>query len=482
MNLDGGRLVFGGKRASAGLGLAIVMALSALVSLAVGSQFGGGGNAYMVKVHFPAVNGIIEGSDVFFGGVRTGTVQRLDIDPDAKGVVVTMNIDRQYAPLHEDATAAIRPKSLLGEKYIAVTVGSPDKPAVADGATLPASATSVNVELDQLINIFDAPTRKQLQVLIDNLGVGLAGQGRMTNETIQTGGKDLNALADVTDVLAARDAELRRIIDALTRLTQTLSTDQNRQTYIDLLKHSDQVLQTLKQEDAHVQQGIERMNQFFGALDTGLAGRQQDVQALFADLPETLKDLDQLTQGLAAQGHVAYPLTITAAPGTIAAPIVFGSQPANTAFTKDVYTRVQPSQGCFTVDYRKYDAQGFAADSGVPHDGTHINPSTGQPDPTDATVKTLPIPCTGFATAFTTLGLTACLGNPTTECVLNVLQQMCTNLNLSPCPFGSAAQLSAAQRQTRLLPQGAQLPVPTAPKLGTLQQQAQDDLFRYLLR
>jgi len=480
MNLDGGRLAFGGKRASAGLGLAVVMALSAVVSLALGSTFGGGSNSYDVKVHFPTVNGIIEGSDVYFGGVRTGIVQALEIDKDGKGVIVTLQIERAYAPIHEDATAAVRPKSLLGEKYVAVTVGSPDKPAIREGSTLPESATSVNVELDQLINVFDEPTRKQLQVLIANLGSGVAGQGRTTNETIQTGGQDLHDLANVTDVLAARDAELQRIIDALTRLTATLATDQNRQKYVDLLKHSDAVLQTLKDEDAHVQQGIDRMNTFFGQLDTGLAGRQADVQAIFADLPTTLHDLDQLSVGLARQGHIAYPLVVKSAPGAIESPLVFGSQPASTAFTKNVYTRVSPAQGCFTVNYRGYDAQGNAYDTGVPHDGTHVNPTTHTPDPTDATVKTLPIPCTGFATAFTTLGLSACLSNPTTGCVTAVLQGVCANLSLSPCPFGAAATGAAAN--TRLLPSGTRTTVPDAPALSPLQQKAQDDLFRYLLR
>src|SRR5258708_24535817 len=106
-----------------------------------------------------------------------------------------------------------------------MTVGDPAKDAIPDGATLPPDATSVNVELDQLLNIFDKPTRDQLQKLIVSLGAGLAGQGRNTNETFHTGATDLTNLAHVTDIMQARDAELPKVIAALTHVKQTLSTD-----------------------------------------------------------------------------------------------------------------------------------------------------------------------------------------------------------------------------------------------------------------
>src|SRR5258708_23883841 len=227
-----------GKRASVGLGLAVALAMSVVSVLATTLSLGSGRNDYEVNMHFPTANGLIEGSDVFFGGVKVGTVARVVVDQAAlatnansnfanptQTADITVSIGKQYAPLHQGATAAIRPKSLLGEKYVAMTVGDPAKEAIPDGATLPPDATSVNVELDQLINIFDKRTRDQLQKLIDSLGAGLAGQGRNTNETFQTGATDLTNLAAATDLLQARDAELRKVIEALTKITQTLSTD-----------------------------------------------------------------------------------------------------------------------------------------------------------------------------------------------------------------------------------------------------------------
>src|ERR1700738_241567 len=194
----------GGKKASIGLGLAVALAITAVATMVSFLSLGSGNNDYTVKVHFPTANGLIDGSDVFIGGVKVGVVNSVVVDPSPPAdngssnfanptttATATISIGKQYSPLHQGALAAIRPKSLLGEKYVAMTVGDPTKDAIPNGTTLPPEATSVNVELDQLINVFDAATRKQLQKLIDNLGTGLIGQGRNTNQTIQVGSTHL---------------------------------------------------------------------------------------------------------------------------------------------------------------------------------------------------------------------------------------------------------------------------------------------------
>jgi virulence factor Mce-like protein len=364
--------------------LAVAIAIGTVATTASIFSLGSGNNDYTVKVHFPTANGLIDGSDVFIGGVKVGVVNSVVVDPTppvdngnsnfanpTTTATATISIGKQYSPLHQGATAAIRPKSLLGEKYVAMTVGDPGKDAIPNGTTLPPEATSVNVELDQLVNVFDAATRKQLQKLIDNLGTGLIGQGRNTNQTFQVGQTDLGNLATVTDVLQARDVELKRIIDALSKITTSLATDQQRANYPDLLKHSDTVLQALIAEDADVAQGIDRMNTFFGILDASFAGRQQDMSAILASLPRTVSDLDALSMTLGPQGHVALGVVQKTAPGVVASDLIFGSVPAKNAasgytFTSDLYTRVLPSQGCFNVGTRTYDASGFAHDSLTP--------------------------------------------------------------------------------------------------------------------
>ena len=472
----GGReSLFGGKQASVGLGLAVLLTIMTAMIAAIGSSLGAGNNQYEVAIHFSTGNGIIEGSDVFFGGVKVGTVKTLQLDQDGKAILMTVSIGQQYAPIHEGATAAIRPKSLLGEKYVAMTVGDPSKPAYKNGDSLPQSVTSVNVELDQIINIFDEPTRKQLQVLIDQLGLGVAGQGRNTNETIQSGTQDLNDLAKVTDTLQARDAELKQIIEALTKLTATLSTDQQRQTYVALLAHSETVLKTLKDEDANVKQGIDRMNSLFGTFDAGLNGRQDDLNGVFKALPNTVTDLDNLSVNLAREGHIGYPVLQKSIGGIVSAPLIFGSRSSSNQFTGNIWTRVMTAVGCFYVNQRSKDANGFYTDNGGP-----IHPPDGHGGNytfTSAGAALSPV-CDSGAT-----GLLALLGTVCTQTPLNpVTQSICQS---------AAAQAPAAAQGSKPAPSttpGGAAPTATSPQgpvptqtLPPGAEQAQKDLLNYLL-
>jgi virulence factor Mce-like protein len=460
------------------LGVAVALAIAVVGALATTFSLGSGRNDYEVKVHFPTANGLIEGSDVFFGGVKVGTVASVVVDdtPPANNAnsnfqsptqtaMITVSIGKQYSPLHQGATAAIRPKSLLGEKYVAMTVGDPGRDAIPDGATLPPDATSVNVELDQLINVFDAPTRAQLQKLIDSLGTGLAGQGRNTNETFQTGATDLTNLAGVTDILQARDAELRRVIEALTKITETLSTDQQRANYPDLLAHSDTVLKTLIAEDADVSSGIDRMNTFFGLLDQGLAGRQQDFNQIITDLPVTVSSVDALASVLAPQGHVGLAIVQAAAPGVVGGDLIFGSQPDMTTYTNDMYTRVMPAQGCYSVGTRTYNSNGYATDN----QGQLTRPGSGNPNQD----CTLPAFANGCASVTCLGGLAGGL------CVLENLPPAVCNLLTGGVIGSSASGASLTRTSLSSQPQRGVLGLPLQPSADT---QATQNLVTYLLR
>ena len=423
----------GSRRASVAVGVAALIAIVTVVGASFDLSLNSGrSQSYQIKAHFPTVNGVIEGSDVFFGGVRVGNVTGLAVDQDSHGATATLSIDKKYAPVHEGATAAVRPKSLLGEKYIFMTVGDPSKPAICDGCQLPDSATAVNVELDQLINILDEPTRKELQQLISNLGTGLAGQGPNTNQTFQTGQTNLSDLSQVTAVLAQRDAELKRIIEALTKLTATLSTDPNRATYVNLLKHSDEVLQTLKAEDATVQQSIDRTDQFFNELDQGLTPQASNLQGIFADLPNTITQLDALSVTLGRQGNVGYPVIKLAGAGALEGDLIFGSQPANGvgAFTNNVFTRVAPAQGCFSVNGRSTDANGLQQRNSTV---VRRDQGGGASDPSPLCT----IPGGGFLTCPSTL-----TSAPAT-CVTAILQSLCA-LNIPPSTVCSTVPKPAA--------------------------------------
>jgi phospholipid/cholesterol/gamma-HCH transport system substrate-binding protein len=138
---------------------------------------GGGGADY--KLEFPEAGQLVRGDQVQVGGVPVGSVKDLELTPTFTAIV-RIHVDGKLAPLHEGTTAQVRVPSLssVANRYIALSPGPNNRRALAAGSKLPASATQPVVDLDQLFNIFNQPTRKGLQQFVQGSAEQYAGSAR----------------------------------------------------------------------------------------------------------------------------------------------------------------------------------------------------------------------------------------------------------------------------------------------------------------
>jgi phospholipid/cholesterol/gamma-HCH transport system substrate-binding protein len=96
---------------------------------------------------------------------------------------ITVKVSDDFAPLHQGTTAVIRATSLSGiaNRYIALTPGPNSNPKLPDGATLGTESTTSIVDLDQVFDTLDAPTRRALQNTIKGLGRWYDARGAQAN-------------------------------------------------------------------------------------------------------------------------------------------------------------------------------------------------------------------------------------------------------------------------------------------------------------
>src|SRR4051812_12295401 len=73
---------------------------------------------YQMKVAFPEATQLGLEADVRVAGVRIGKVRKKELDPNGNRTVATLEIERKFAPIHKDARAILRQKTLLGETYV----------------------------------------------------------------------------------------------------------------------------------------------------------------------------------------------------------------------------------------------------------------------------------------------------------------------------------------------------------------------------
>jgi virulence factor Mce-like protein len=173
---------------------------------------------YKVSAELPNAASLVPGNDVRIGGVRVGQVDQVTPQQNDDGSVsakVDMKLDTEQDPLPEDSTVVVRSRSALGLKYLEINRGRSSQ-GFPQGATIPVTAARPEpVEIDQVFNTFDEPTRRAIQVNLTEFGNALAGRGANLNAAIGELRPLLERLEPVMRNLAAPQTGLARFVSAL---------------------------------------------------------------------------------------------------------------------------------------------------------------------------------------------------------------------------------------------------------------------------
>ncbi len=115
----------------------IILLLFAVAIFAIGSHQRYFQSQYTLWVSFSNIKGLIIGSPVRLAGLTVGRVSAIYFARDIgeKTIKVEMKINRKVQKrIREDSVASIQTMGLLGDKYVEITMGSPDKGALSDQA------------------------------------------------------------------------------------------------------------------------------------------------------------------------------------------------------------------------------------------------------------------------------------------------------------------------------------------------------------
>lgn len=108
-------------------------------------------NHYMM--HFPAGDGLITGAKVLLGGISAGTVSEVGFDQEKKNVKVIIAVQRKFESLlREDSQAEIATQGLLGDKFIAISMGTDEAAVLKPESEISVKATK---DLAQLLSRSD---------------------------------------------------------------------------------------------------------------------------------------------------------------------------------------------------------------------------------------------------------------------------------------------------------------------------------------
>jgi ABC-type transporter Mla subunit MlaD len=141
---------------------------------------------YTLYLQMRNASEVTRNAEVHMGGALVGTVTKVTPVRDAAGqpiALLTMSLHKDVQPLSVDSTFDVRLKGAIGLKYIDLTKGTSTR-TFRDGGTVPFSQSHAEVDLDQVLSMFDPPTRTGVRSSTTGFSDALAGRGSDINSAI----------------------------------------------------------------------------------------------------------------------------------------------------------------------------------------------------------------------------------------------------------------------------------------------------------
>jgi phospholipid/cholesterol/gamma-HCH transport system substrate-binding protein len=117
-----------------------------------------------VDVVFNDVNGLKEGGNIWFSGVKIGTIKKIQFYGSSQ-VQVIMNIEEEAQKyIHKDAKASLSSDGLIGNKIIVITSGSLKAPIIQTGDRIGEAAT---LSTDDIMKTFQVNNKNLVDITTD---------------------------------------------------------------------------------------------------------------------------------------------------------------------------------------------------------------------------------------------------------------------------------------------------------------------------
>lgn len=272
-----------------GIVLALGIGVFMLGVFTLGGQKKTFASTISLKAIFHDVNGLQKGNNIWFSGVKVGTIRSIEFDPQAR-VIVSMNVEESVQKyIHTDAHAKVGSDGLIGNRIIVIYGGSEAGQQVESGDTLSVetlSSTEGMLDTLQQNNRNLLAITANFKLISDQIasGKGTAGQLLTSDDlanSLHAALTSLNAATRNAEVLTANLDRFSANMNKPGTFANDLVTDT---AIFSQLRRSTSQIQTAAANIRQVSEQINSPNSAAGVL-------LNDPEAA-ANIQETLRNLN----------------------------------------------------------------------------------------------------------------------------------------------------------------------------------------------
>ncbi|TCD08290.1 MCE family protein [Pedobacter frigidisoli] len=297
------------KKITVGIFIAIGILIFVLAIFTLGSQKKTFIKSFNLSVVFKDIQGLKKGNNVWYSGVKIGTIKRIDFFGDSQ-VKVLLSIEEDvHKYIHKDAGASISADGLIGNKIVVITGGTPKFPFVEDGDMLKVNNSLSTDDIMKTLQVNNknlVDVTSDFKVLSRNLidGKGAAG-ALLSDEQLAQDFKamvsNLNRTSLATSKTAVELSQFGKTLNTKNGLMDKMLTDTS---VFAKLERSAQTLQKTAQSASMMAANLETASGKLKTTDNAAGlllndeATAKQVKAIMLNLEKSSKKLDEDLEAL----------------------------------------------------------------------------------------------------------------------------------------------------------------------------------------
>lgn len=275
------------------------------------------GGKYQVRAMFYNAFTIIPGEQVKSAGVPIGTIESLDVE-DRKAAVVLDITDPAFQDFRQDAECQIRPQSLIGERFVECTLTQERAPGQAEAPKLteieegpgkgqlllPVQNTVNPIDIDLVNNTLRLPYRQRLTIILNELGVGLAGNGKAINQAVRASNPTLRSVEKLLAIVAEQNKALVQIAEDGDRALAPLAAKSENVAHA--IQSMNETAKATAERTTPLEEGLETLPATLREIRPTMAALSDladQLQPVADDLKVSGKDVSRVIIGLGGLGE-----------------------------------------------------------------------------------------------------------------------------------------------------------------------------------
>jgi phospholipid/cholesterol/gamma-HCH transport system substrate-binding protein len=287
--------------------------LAAIASVFILPRLKDEGDIYSIDFQKMSVNGVNEGADVKYQGVRIGKVVSLEVNPeDLRSILICVKIKKGF-PVKKDMGAALQYAGITGLRFVEISGGTNEAENLEPGGRimtkkgLGEKAEDIVLNIDSVVEAINDMLNKENRDKISQLLTNLEKSASVISETLAQKKENLGNSIENIDAITTQLKEVAAGMNAFVDYINTISERIPPEKVEEMVANADRLIKNISDRFSEKEVGktLERLNTFIETATVSIKkieGSFHDVEneltVTLADVRESLENISRFTRDL----------------------------------------------------------------------------------------------------------------------------------------------------------------------------------------